>query len=181
MGWFSRKPKGRERVIRADYRSLPMEEWTDDEYDHFMQTCTDDEYWAEWDAWSRATVDHPRVKRVRQGVLRMALEAGKASFPGEFGALLRVEGDTVTELILLPGTISGDEHCILPVYNAPVDKTIRGSLHSHPDPHPYPSDADLELFSHHGDIHIIVGQPYGRDDWRAYDHKGQPVHLKVVA
>ena len=62
----------------------------------------------------------------------------------------------------------------------PVDRTIKGTLHSHPDPHPYPSDADFELFEHEGVIHLILGQPYGEDDWRAYDHTGVPTFLEVV-
>ena len=180
MGWFSRKPKGRELWIREDYRKHPMHEWTDDEYDHFMRTCSEEEYWQEWELWSRATVWHPTIRRIQGDALQLALEASKASYPDEFGGLLRVVDGTVTEVILLPGTIQGDSHCILPVYNAPVDKTINGSIHSHPDPHPYPSDDDLELFSKHGSIHIITGEPYGRDDWRAYDHTGQPVKLRIV-
>lgn len=157
-----------------------MQEWTEDEHDHYMQTCSEEEYWAEWEAWSRQTVAHPRVRFVRRGVLDLALAAGRDSFPDEFAAMVRVEGDTVTELMVLPGTIGGDEHAILPIYNTAVDRTIRGTLHSHPDTHPYPSDADLELFSHHGDIHFILGEPYGPDDWRAYDHTGQPVHIEVI-
>ena len=180
MGLFSRKPKGRELWLRENYRDLPPNQWTEDEKDHYWATCSEEEYWAEWEDWSRDTVPHPRIKRIRRGCLDLALEAAKGSFPDEFGALLRVEGDTVTDLILLPGTIQGDAHCILPVYNAPVDRSIQGSLHSHPDPHPYPSDADLELFEHHGTIHLILGEPYGPDDWRAYDHTGQPVSLKAV-
>lgn len=180
MGWFKRKPKGRELLLRENYRDLPMHEWTDDEYDHYMQTCSEDEYWAEWEAWSRDTVEHPVVKRIKKGVLRAALEAGRSSYPSEFAAMLRVEGDCVTELIFIPGTIQGDEHAILPIYNLPVDASVKGSIHSHPDPHPYPSDDDLELFSKHGIIHIILGEPYGKDDWRAYDHTGRPVSLQVV-
>lgn len=181
MGFFRRnKAKGRERWVRADYRDLPMEEWTDDEYDHFMATCSEDEYWAEWEAWSRETEAHPRVKRVRADLLRMAAEAARASHPQEFACLLRVEAGTVTELVLLPGTVQGDEHAIFQLWMQPVDRSVRGSLHSHPSPHPYPSDADFELFEKHGEIHIILGHPYGPGDWRAYGHDGTPVHLEVV-
>jgi len=31
-----------------------------------------------------------------------------------------------------------------------------------------------------GKIHVILGQPYGEDDWRAYDHTGVPTFLEVV-
>ncbi len=182
MGWFDRfrRPKGRELWVREDYRNLPMHEWTEDEYDHFMATCSDDEYWAEWEQWSRKTKEHPRVKNIRKSVLDLAFEAARESYPQEFACLMGVEGDTITELVFVPGTIQGDEHAILNLWNMPVDPSARGSLHSHPDDHPYPSDDDLELFSAHGEIHLILCEPYEGDAWRAYAHDGHPVSLKVV-
>jgi len=142
-GLFSRKPKGTWRTIRANYRDLPITEWTDDEEAHFWKTCSPEEYWATWDEWSLDTFEHPTLKFVRRGVLELAREAARDSFPQEFGALLRVKGDTITELVLLPGTIQGDAHAIFQFQMMPVDRTLNGTLHSHPDPHPYPSDADF--------------------------------------
>lgn len=177
---FWRRKKGREYWIREDYQDRPRDEWTEDEYNHWMRTCSDDAYWAEWDAWSRETVEHRRVKKVKRRCLEMAFESAKASHPLEFASLMRVEGDTITELVLLPGTIQGNEHAIFQMWMQPVDASVRGSLHSHPDPHPYPSDADFELFEKHGEVHIIVGEPYDMDTWRAYAHDGVPIHLDVV-
>ena len=180
MGLFSRKKKPRERVIRSDYDSLPQDEWTDDEYDHWTSTISEEEYWEHWEKWSKEAVEHPRVKNVKKGMLQMACEAARSSHPQEFGCMLKVEGDTITELVLIPGTIQGDRHAIFQMHMLPVDRTIKGTLHSHPSPHPYPSDADFELFEHHGMIHIIVGTPYTMKDWRAYDHRGKPTKLTVV-
>ncbi len=199
--WFKRG-KGREYFVREGFESLPMEEWTDDEYDHWFRNLPHEEAWAEWDAWSRKTRPHPNgIRRIRQSCLDMAREAARETdgqamnealargavrdddggTPGaEFASLLRVEGDTVTELVLLPGTVSGDEHAIFDMWMAPLDKDVRGSLHSHPDEHPYPSDADFELFEKHGEIHLILCRPYGPADWRAYDFTGHPVELEVV-
>jgi hypothetical protein len=42
-----------------------------------------------------------------------------------------------------------------------------------------PSDADLQTFTS-GEIHIIVGAPYGRDDWQAFDNQGNPTGLDVL-
>jgi proteasome lid subunit RPN8/RPN11 len=183
LGLFGRLfgKKGKERWVRADYRSLPREQWTEDEEEHWWQTCSDEEYWAHWEKWSRETYDHPTVTKIKRGVIELAREAAKASFPQEFAALLRIKRDTIQELILLPGTIQGDEHAIFMFGNAPVDISLRGTVHSHPDPHPYPSDADFELFEAHGVIHLIFCEPYGPGDWRAYDHTGLPTHLDVVA
>ena len=179
MGLFGRK-KGRERVIRANYQDLEQSEWTDDEYDHWLNTMSDDEYWAHWEEWSRNAVEHPVVKSVRRGVLQMGAEAAKSSHPQEFACMLKLEKGTITEVVLIPGTIQGDSHAIFQFHMLPVDRTINGTLHSHPSPHPYPSDADFALFEKHGMIHLIFAYPYGPNDWRAYDHRGTPAKLKVV-
>ncbi|MES2155313.1 MAG: Mov34/MPN/PAD-1 family protein [bacterium] len=180
MGLFGRKRKLRERVIRADYRNLPEEEWTDDEYDHWLQSLTDQEYWEYWEDWSKEAVEHPTIKGVRRSVLQMAAECAKASYPQEFGSMLRVEKGIITELILVPGTIQGDRHAIFQFQMLPVDRSINGTLHSHPSPHPYPSDADFALFEKYGSIHIIYGHPYGPEDWRCYDHTGTPTKLRIL-
>jgi proteasome lid subunit RPN8/RPN11 len=179
MGPFWRK-KRRERVVRRHYRSLPRDQWTEDEEAHWLNTMPDAEYWRHWEQWSRDAIEHPIVKKVKRGVLEMAAEAARSSMPHEFGCMLKVERDTITELVLVPGTIQGDRHAIFQFHMLPVDRTIKGTLHSHPSPHPYPSDADFELFEHHGMIHIIYGTPFGPDDWRAYDHRGEPTRLQVV-
>lgn len=195
MGLF--RKKGTWRTIRADYAKLPRSEWTEDEEAHWWQHCSEEEYWAEWEAWSRETAPHPKIRFLHRSALDMAREAARETDAAaiadaggavrddggeagaEFACLLRIEGDAITELVLLPGTVSGDEHAIFDFLMQPQDREIRGTLHSHPDPHPYPSDADLELFDAHGEIHLILCRPYGPDDWRAYDHKGRPVALEV--
>lgn len=186
MGILDRfRPRGRGRWIRAGYRDLPMEEWTDDEYDHWFASIPEEEAWAEWDAWSRETEPHPNgIRYLRRATLDLAREAARdidsEDDPREFACLLDVRGDTIEELVLLPGTVAGDEHAIFNLWMQPVDKTVRGSLHSHPDTHPYPSDADFELFAHQGEVHLILCRPYGPDDWRAYDFRGVPVRIEVV-
>ncbi len=181
MGLFGRK--GTWRSVRKDYLDLPRDQWTEDEEAHWWQHCSEEEYWAEWEAWSRETVPHPKVKAITKECLQMALEAARETDspddPKEFACLLRVEGDTITEPVLLPGTVSGDEHAIFQMWMQPIDKHVRGSLHSHPDEHPYPSDADAEMFADQGEVHLILCRPYGIGDWRAYDHTAQPISLEV--
>ena len=61
----------------------------------------------------------------------------------------------------------------------PNDVSSVGSVHSHPNGVLRPSDADLQTFTS-GEVHIIVGAPYGRDDWQAFDSQGQPRELDVL-
>jgi proteasome lid subunit RPN8/RPN11 len=179
MGLFGRK-KPKEPQVRPDFQSLPQEEWTEEEFDLWFATLSEQEQWAHWERWSLETYEHPTIKKILGSVIDMGMEAAKASHPHEFAAMLRVEGDTVTELLLVPGTIQGDQHAIFQFGMLPVDRSIKGTLHSHPSPHPYPSDADFALFEKHGMIHLILGEPFGPDDWRAYDHTGTPTFLEVV-
>lgn len=121
-----------------------------------------------------------RVTRIRRSVIGLICESGKGSHPNEFGAALRAEGDTVTELILVPGMLGGDKHAIMPLGYLPVDSSLVGTVHSHPGPHAIPSYADEELFRNFGHTHIIIAEPYTPNTWIAYDQSAQEIELEVV-
>ncbi len=121
-----------------------------------------------------------RVTRIRRDLLELIFNASRESHPQEFGSALRADGDTVTELVLVPGTLQGDRHAILPLGYLPVDRTIVGTVHSHPGPSAEPSDADLQLFRNFGHTHIILHEPYADWTWIAYDTNGREIGLDVV-
>lgn len=112
--------------------------------------------------------------------LRMILEASREIYPREFGAMLRAEEDVITELIMLPGTVSGRRHAIFQTYMLPADFSIVGTVHSHPSGVYEPSDEDRALFSNFSGLHIITGYPYTEETWAAWTNKGQRIPLKVV-
>ena len=122
--------------------------------------------------------------KITKECLSLIFESSKSNYPQEFGALLRVDRvqkHTIIEVVLLPGTISGNAHAIFRLYMLPVDYSVVGTVHSHPSSITRPSDADLDLFNHFGSIHIIVGvSPYGEASWRAFDYNGQEVSIDVV-
>ena len=113
--------------------------------------------------------------------LRMILEASRGIYPREFGAMLRAEEGVITELILLPGTVSGRSHAIFQMYMLPADFSIVGTVHSHPSGVYEPSAEDLRLFSNFSGLHIITGHPFNERTWAAWTNKGQRIELKVVA
>lgn len=136
-------------------------------------------------ALARGEDDEPparprRVRRIEREVLELIFETSRASHPHEFGAALRAEGDTITEIILVPGTLQGDRHAILPLGYLPTDRSIVGTVHSHPGPSAEPSDADLQLFRNFGHTHIILHEPYSWRTWIAYDTNGEEIELEVV-
>ncbi len=124
--------------------------------------------------------DRANVHSIKKRTLRMILEASKSSYPNEFGALLRAEKGIIHELILVPGTESGERSALFKLHMMPLDFTIVGTVHSHPSGAIYPSGADLELWRRYGWVHIITGNPFGREDWRCFTVSGEPRELKVV-
>jgi len=126
----------------------------------------------------------PKQWKITRKCLTLIFESSKSNYPQEFGALLRVDRvdkNMIIEVILLPGTVSGDSHAIFHLHMLPVDYSVVGTLHSHPSAIARPSDADLDLFSHFGRVHIIVGvSPFGDVTWKAYDYMGHMILMEIV-
>ena len=124
-----------------------------------------------------------KVTGIRRKTLRMILEASRDTDrpgdPKEFFAILRAEEGLITELLFVP-TVLGNVHAIPKLHMLPIDFSVVGTVHSHPSGNYQPSDADRNMFSHFGRVHIIVGRPYIESTWQAYDHNGTPRSLDVV-
>jgi len=137
--------------------------------------------------FKRKKKDKPSLSRktwkITSKCLKLILEASKSNYPREFGGLLRVDknsNDTISEVVLLPGTVSGDSHAIFQLHMLPIDFSIIGTVHSHPSPVPRPSDADLHLFEKFGRVHIIVANPFDEFSWKAYDYMGNELELIII-
>jgi len=127
----------------------------------------------------------PRLGETPRAITRRCLESAlacaRSAYPNEFGGILRAdEPGTISELLLLPGTVAGRRHANFQLYMLPVDLGVAGTVHSHPSGALHPSDADVTLFRHWGQRHLILGHPYGPGAWRAYDGNGIEVSLAVV-
>jgi proteasome lid subunit RPN8/RPN11 len=121
-----------------------------------------------------------RARAIKRETIEMILEASRDVHPNEFGAILRAEEGVITEIMLLPGTISGSRSAIFQLHMLPIDFTVVGTAHSHPSGSIRPSGADIALFQKFGYIHIITGVPFDKDSWRAFDLYGEPIDLEVV-
>ncbi len=118
--------------------------------------------------------------KIKREVLQLILESSKSSYPNEFGAFLRAKHGIIYEIVLLPGTISGRGSVLYNMLMKPIDFTIVGSAHSHPSGFPIPSEADLNMFSRTGDVHIIVAYPFTMESWKAYNRMGEEIEVKVI-
>ena len=126
---------------------------------------------------------------IAEEALTFAREASEDSHPDEYMGLLRGEdarkldldreGTVITDVLVIPGTQSNPVSATVKTSMIPNDMRAAGSIHSHPNGVLRPSDADLATFGK-GKVHIILGAPYGPNDWRAFDQEGKPRDLDVL-
>ena len=126
---------------------------------------------------------------IARETLQFALEASEETHPKEYMGLLRAEdartfdldrrGQVITDVLIIPGTTSDSSSATVRSNMIPNDLKAVGSVHSHPNGVLRPSQADLATF-HKGNVHIIIGAPYGRSDWRVFNSAGEPRSLEVL-
>ncbi|MWV41243.1 MULTISPECIES: Mov34/MPN/PAD-1 family protein [Natrialba] len=126
---------------------------------------------------------------IAEETLEFAIESSEATHPAEYMGFLRGteasrlgldrDGLIITDILVVPGTEANSVSATVKTSQIPNDVKALGSIHSHPNGVIRPSDADLETFGR-GSVHIIVGAPYRRTDWKAFDSQGQPTNLNVL-
>ncbi|MCK9580610.1 MAG: Mov34/MPN/PAD-1 family protein [Methanoregula sp.] len=121
------------------------------------------------------------IRGIRQDVLSLLLQMGRESHPNEFVALIRERDGIMDEVNLLPGTIAGEDSASLFYDMMPLDTHVAGSVHSHPNGVLRPSNADINFFPRTGRYHLIIGYPYGKQNWQCFTADGEPCELEVVA
>lgn len=134
------------------------------------------------------------VLGIADDTLEFVLETCADTHPKEFMGLLRAEessrlnirgqdeqkGRVITDVLVLPGTKSGESMATLRSEMVPTNVGGIGTVHSHPSGSTRPSNEDLRTFSKKGQRHIIVGRPYDRETWECYNAKGERIDLPVL-
>jgi proteasome lid subunit RPN8/RPN11 len=121
--------------------------------------------------------------------LEFIMRASEQTHPNEYMGFLRADeaatlglnrsGQVITDVLVIPGTESDSSSASVKTIMQPNSIQTVGSVHSHPNGVLRPSDADLMTFGK-GEVHIIVGAPYGDGDWQAFDTNGDPTSLDVL-
>lgn len=129
------------------------------------------------------------VVGIARDTIEFALESAEDTHPNEYMGMLRGtganrlgldhEGQVITDVLVIPGTRSNPVSATVKSNMIPNDMRSLGSIHSHPNGVLRPSDEDLGTFTS-GTTHIIMGAPYGPDDWRAFDQHGERKKLRVL-
>ncbi|ERG99401.1 MAG: putative metal-dependent protease of the PAD1/JAB1 superfamily [Haloquadratum sp. J07HQX50] len=128
------------------------------------------------------------VTGIAADAIEFAQSAAAETHPDEYMGLLRAEsakavgldrsGLLITEVMVVPGTTSSSTSATLNRSMVPNDMRTVGSIHSHPNGVLQPSDTDRNSFRS-GSVHIIMGYPYERGDWAAFDPDGSERRLEV--
>ncbi len=123
-----------------------------------------------------------KIKGIDRECLETIKGAAKELHPREFLALLSVgrKKDIISEIVLLPQMVYGKKHATFNIYMAPYDRSIVGTVHSHPSGRAIPSEEDFITFQKHGKVHIIIAYPYEDDTWKAYDYNGNEIELEII-
>ncbi|MFC2154627.1 Mov34/MPN/PAD-1 family protein [Candidatus Altiarchaeota archaeon] len=117
---------------------------------------------------------------IKREALELILGVSRELYPREFTGQLRAEGEIITEVLVIPASTFGEGFAQTRRDMIPIDKSIIGSVHSHPGPSYSPSQADLKYFRKMGEIHLIVRHPFKEiNDIAAYDSEGRGVSLEV--
>ncbi|MGM0397941.1 MAG: Mov34/MPN/PAD-1 family protein [Halobacteriota archaeon] len=133
----------------------------------------------------------PPVLGIAAETLDFAREAARDAHPNEYLGILQAtpagdldgfsgrEGVVITDILVIPGTKSGPTSATMKRHLVPNDNRTVGSVHSHPNGVLRPSDEDRSTFGA-GVVHVILGAPYGPDDWRSFDSEGERRSLSVL-
>ncbi|WP_323676669.1 Mov34/MPN/PAD-1 family protein [Halorubellus sp. PRR65] len=133
------------------------------------------------------------VAGIARDTLEFALSSAEDTHPNEYMGFMRgtparefdlgeeIHPDdyVVTDVLVIPGTTSNEMSATVDNNMIPNDMRTVGSIHSHPNGVLKPSDADLATFTS-GSVHVIMGAPYRRSDWRAFDQEGDATTLPVL-
>ena len=117
--------------------------------------------------------------KIKKTTLENICDAARNTYPNEFISLLGSKNGVIEELVVLPATY-GRNFSSLRIDLLPPDKSVVGSIHSHPSPNAMPSKADLNVFRKAGQMHLIIAYPFSSESIKAYDAKGNSVELEVV-
>jgi proteasome lid subunit RPN8/RPN11 len=124
-------------------------------------------------------IKRKKVRGIARDTLHFILEASRSSLPVEFAGLLQLDGDIISEVLILPGTESSRMSALVRLYMLP-NIQVAGSTHSHPSGDLRPSEPDILFFSRTGDYHIIVGPPFDEQSWVCYDGHGMRRDLAIL-
>jgi proteasome lid subunit RPN8/RPN11 len=117
--------------------------------------------------------------KIKQNLIDDAFQAADNFLPKEFMCFLGGDENKqeINEIVILP-TYNGETFSSVNLNIMPFDKTIIGSLHSHPNGFAQPSNADKQFFKRYK-INLILGNgPIRQIGF--FDNKSNPLQVEII-
>lgn len=117
--------------------------------------------------------------KIKKNLVEEICLAAKRYYPKEFLCFLggNKKEKIIEEIVLLPNT-SGNDFASIFDHVIPLDETIIGSIHSHPDSSSIPSKADQKFFQRY-EINAIIDGSYLLERVRFFDSKGNEIKVLI--
>ncbi len=118
--------------------------------------------------------------KISLSTIKDACAAAKNYYPDEFMCFLggNEKKNIINEIVLVP-TTNGEEFSSVWEGVIPIDKSILGSLHSHPGSSARPSEEDKKFFQKYS-INVIIGGRFEQNDCRFYDNRANPLKIEIT-
>ncbi|MDD4250648.1 MAG: Mov34/MPN/PAD-1 family protein [Candidatus ainarchaeum sp.] len=118
--------------------------------------------------------------KIKKNLIEDVIQSAKNYYPKEFLCFLSgdKEAKEINEIVLIP-TLNGDDYSSVNTYNIPIDNTILGSLHSHPNGSTFPSTADKKFFKRYL-INVIIGLDTNNTIINVFDDKSNKLDIELI-
>lgn len=123
---------------------------------------------------------HPNIImwKIKKELLEEIANAAQKTYPYEFLCFLSGKKEIIEEIVFIPNT-NGESFVEINTHNLPIDNTIIGSIHSHPNGGNYPSKADKKFFQNY-QVNGIIDYSYKINQIRFYNKKGEAIEVEIV-
>jgi proteasome lid subunit RPN8/RPN11 len=117
---------------------------------------------------------------IKKTLIEDACKAAENYYPDEFLCFFggKKEKEIITEIVLLP-TYNSEDSTSISEASMPIDDTIVGCFHSHPNGANTPSQEDKKFFKKYG-INAIVNNPFNVENTAFYNQKSVKITVKLV-
>jgi len=119
--------------------------------------------------------------KIKKSLLEDLCSTAKNYLPDEFMCFLSGDKkkETITEIVLLPN-YSSSTAVMINELNIPLDDTIIGTMHSHPNSSNHASSADKKMFKKYK-LNLILGYPFVIENIGFYDEKANPITIMPIS
>ena len=118
--------------------------------------------------------------RIDRELIEFICQTAKNMHPDEFASFLREEKGVIKEIIFSPVAFFGKTGSIIDWNSLPLDRNIKGTVHSHPILDSSPSKEDLYFFSKFGKYHGIIAFPYLPETLVFYSSTGEILRHEII-